>query len=117
MAKELAEILEDLKRKGVSGSAIVDREGGIIESDLPSKAHEETFGIMCATMMGASNSANSELERGSVKRIIVDSKEGKIILSSPGKDVIFSVIVDSSKRLGALFEEINKAVESIKESI
>lgn len=117
MAKELEEILENLKRKGVYGSAIIDREGGIIESDLPSEVHEETFGIMSATIMGASNSANSELERGSVKRIIVDSKEGKIILSSPGKDVIFSVVVDTSEKLGVLFEEINKAVENIKERI
>ncbi len=117
MAKEFEKALENLKRKGVYGSAIIDREGGILKSDLPSEVHEETFGIMCATIMGASNSANSELERGSVKRIIVDSKEGKIILSNPGENIIFSVVVDTSERLGVLFEEINKTVEIIKENI
>ncbi|MFP3871965.1 MAG: roadblock/LC7 domain-containing protein [Candidatus Natronoplasma sp.] len=117
MADEFGDVLENLKRKGVYGSAIIDREGGIITSDLPQEVHEETFGIMCATIIGASNSANSELERGSVKRIIVDSKEGKMIISNPGKDIILSVVVDTSGKLGALFEEINKTVENIKARI
>ncbi|MBS3816433.1 MAG: roadblock/LC7 domain-containing protein [Candidatus Thermoplasmatota archaeon] len=116
MADEFRDILENLKRKGVYGSAVVDKEGGIIESDLPRNVHEDTFGIMCATIIGASNSANSELGRGSVRRIIVDSEEGKVIITSAGEDLLLSVVVDASRKLGTLFEEINKSVETIKES-
>lgn len=116
MADKFGDILENLKKKGVYGSAIVDKEGGIIASDLPGGVHEDTFGIMCATITGASNSANSELDRGSVRRIIVDSEEGKIIITSTKNDLLLSVVVDESRRLGDLFEEINKSIETIKES-
>lgn len=116
MANKFGEILENLKKEGVYGSAIVDKEGGIIASNLPREVHEDTFGIMCATITGASNSANSELDRGSVRRIIVDSEEGKIIITSTEDDLLLSVVVDKSRKLGALFEEINKSIKTIKEN-
>lgn len=116
MANRFGDILENLKEEGVYGSAIVDKEGGIIESDLPRGVHEDTFGIMCATITGASNSANSELDRGSVRRVIVDSEEGKIIITSTKNDLLLSVVVDKSRKLGSLFEEINKSVKTIRES-
>ncbi len=115
MADKFEDILENLEKKGVYGSAIVDKEGGIIASDLPREVHEDTFGIMCATITGASNSANSELERGSVRRVIVDSDEGKIIITSTENDLLLSVVVDKSRKLGALFEEINKSIKIIRE--
>lgn len=109
------EILDDLKIKGISGSAIIDKEGDIIETDLPEVVHEETFSIMCATVFGASTNANSELDRTSVNRIIVESNEGKIIITSVQQDRLLAVVVGDSEKLGVLFDEIKKAVKKIKQ--
>ncbi len=117
MADEFGELLNNLKRKGVYGSALIDREGSIIKSNLPHEVHQETFGIMCATVIGAANSANSELDRGRIRRIIVDSREGKIIINSTEKNVILAVVVDSSEKLGLLFEEINKTINTLREQV
>ncbi len=115
MMEDIDEVLQTLKREGVSGAAIVDKEGNVMESDLPAEVHVETFGIMCATIVGASNSLNSELGRSRVKKTIVDSDTGRIIIADAGEDLVLSVVIGESKRLGVLFDEIENAVERIKQ--
>lgn len=116
MATNFGKVLENLKKEGVYGSAIIDKEGDVLASDLPTEVQEDTFGVMCATVIGASNTVNSEVDRGSVKRVVIDSKKGKIIIASTKMDLLLSVVVSRSQNLGALFEEINNSVKMLKES-
>ncbi len=115
MKAGIKEALGNLKKEGVSGVAILDKEGNVLEGDLPPSVHVETFGIMCATIVGAANSVNSELNRSSVGKTIIDSDQGRIIIANSGKDLVLAVVIGESKRLGVLFEEIENAVEKIKE--
>ncbi|MFW6196152.1 MAG: roadblock/LC7 domain-containing protein [Thermoplasmatota archaeon] len=112
---EMDEIISNLMRKGIRGSAVIDKEGNVYSSDLPRSIHEETFAIMCATIVGASNSANSELDRSRTNKVIIDSKEGHIVIANTKNNLLLTVIVDKKRELGMIFEEIENAVNMINE--
>ncbi len=109
MIDGLKKIIKNLKREGVAGVAIIDKEGNVVDSDLPSTVHVETFGIMCATIVGAANSVNSELDQKSVKKTIIDSEKGRIIMANAGENLVLAVVIEENKSLGVLFDEIEKA--------
>ncbi len=117
MNGKFKDLLKGLKQEGVLGVAAIDKEGNVIESDIPPDAHPETFGIMCATIIGASNSVNSELEHGSVKRTIVDSAKGKLIIANTKTDLILAVVVEKSQRLDVLFDDIDAAAKQMNQLV
>lgn len=113
---EMDEIISNLMRKGIKGSAVIDKEGSVYSSDLPRSVHEETFAIMCATIVGASNSANSELDRSRTNKVIIDSKEGHIVIANSKNNLLLTVIVDRKQQLGNIFDEVENAIKKIDES-
>jgi len=111
--KEYEDIFSELNRHGVLGAALVSREGMVQYSDLPVGVHQETFGIMVATMVGAAKAANSELDRSTPSKVIVDSPEGRVVVVTAGPKNILSVVVDSTFELAPLFKYLNKAVSNL----
>ena len=85
----LQEILENLKNLGsIEACAIASRDGLLMSSDMPEGIMGETFAAMSATMLGAAETAASELDKGLPSRVIVESKSGKLICmgAGPGYD-------------------------------
>lgn len=109
----MKEVLDNLRRDGIIGMAIVDKEGEIITSKLPSQVHEETFGIMSATVIGASSSANSELGRGSVETAVLHSSLGKIVLANTDVGLILCLVTNESFDIQTIFDDIKNAVERL----
>jgi predicted regulator of Ras-like GTPase activity (Roadblock/LC7/MglB family) len=76
----LGKILNDLKLTGgIEASVVASRDGLLIYSNTALKEHAETFAAMSATMLGAAETATTELRKGIPDRIIVESVKGKII--------------------------------------
>jgi len=113
MNNALKEVLKKIKKEGALGVALVDKKGNLIESDLPPDVHDETFGMMSATIIGASCRASPRLSKGCVKRSIVHSKEGNLILSNTEENMILSILVAESKDVDPLLEEIDAALNEI----
>ncbi len=109
------DVLEKLKQEGILGSAVISRDGIVLNSDLPSSTHEETFAIMCATIIGAANTANKELDRSNPDKVIIDSEEGRILIVSAGRNKILSVLVDSTHDLKKIFQSVKKIASEIEE--
>jgi len=110
-----SDVLEKLKQEGILGSAVISRDGIVLNSDLPSSTHEETFAIMCATIIGAANTANQELDRSNPEKVIVDSKEGRILIVSAGRNKILSVLIDSTHDLKTIFQRAKTIASEIEE--
>ncbi|MEF8836077.1 MAG: roadblock/LC7 domain-containing protein [Candidatus Thermoplasmatota archaeon] len=111
----IRKVLRTLKKEGVLGVALVDKKGNLIESDLPPDVHDETFGMMSATIIGASCRASPKLSKGGVERSIVHSKEGNIILSNTEENMILSVLVEESKEIDPFIERVDSALNEISE--
>lgn len=112
----LEKILKDLKNTGgIEASAIASRDGLLIYSDVSKKLHAETFAAMSATMVGAAETATTELGKGIPIRIIVESKDSKIIATGAGQKALLLVMTRPDASLGLILIEVAKSSEKIKE--
>ena len=111
----LEKILNDINNiGGVEASAIASRDGLLICSTIPKKQHAETFVAMSATMIGAAETATTELGKGIPDRIIVESKHGRILGTGAGSKALLLVMTKPDAGLGLVLIEMAKASEQIK---
>lgn len=95
------------------GSAVVSRDGLLISSLLSSGVDAETFAAMSATMVGAAETALSELKKGSMESIMVESEKSKIIATGAGPAALLVAMTSSKVNLGLLLMEMKKTAEVI----
>src|SRR3972149_950102 len=112
----LEEALNNLKNiGGIEASVVASRDGLLIHSTVSRKLHAETFAAMSATMLGAAETATTELGKGIPERIIVESDDGKIIATGAGTKAILLVMTEPDASLGLILIEIAKASEKVKQ--
>ena len=111
----LREILTELNRSaGIYASAIVSRDGLLVMSVMPQDVDAEAFAAMTATMVGAAETAFSELKRGVAERVIVEGTHGKIVALGAGKNAILVSMAEPKATLGLILHQMNKTVEKVK---
>lgn len=112
-AKEtIDKILRNLnKTRGIEVSALLTREGLLINSTMDQNA--DTFAAMSATMFGASVIASKEIGNGNPDRIIVETKNGKLIASGAGPKAMIVVIARKDSTLGQILIDLSKASDQI----
>ncbi len=116
LRERLEGVLKDLKSTGdVLASAIVSRDGLLIACDMTVTVNAEAFAAMTATMLGAAETATSELGIGIPDRIIVESKMGKIVATGAGPKALIVVMTSPKVNLGLVLVQIEKASERVKE--
>ncbi len=116
LREQLERVLKELKSVGdIEASAIVSRDGLLIAADMSKSVNAEAFAAMTATMLGAAETATSELGKGIPDRVIVEGKEGKIIATGAGPKALLVVMTSPKANLGLVLLEVSKASEKIKE--
>ena len=111
----LKKVLMDLNATGeVYASAIVSRNGLLMACEMPSDIDSRTFAAMTATMVGAAETAFSELKKGVAERVIVEGREAKIIAMGAGKKALLVTMSDPRANLGLILLEMEKASEKIR---
>ena len=114
----LQEIVTDLKNLGgIEACAIASRDGLLMSSDMPDGIMGETFAAMSATMLGAAETATTELGKGLPSRIIVESPTAKLICMGAGPKALLVVMAKPDAGLGLILVEVEKTAAKIKEFI
>ncbi len=114
----LQEIVTDLKNLGgIEACAIASRDGLLMSSDMPDGIIGETFAAMSATMLGAAETATTELDKGLPSRIIVESENGKLVCMGAGPKALLVVMTNPDAGLGLILVEVEKTAAKIKEFI
>ena len=109
-------ILEEIIRAGgIEAAAIASRDGLLISSTLSGQLLSERFVAMGATMIGAAETAATELGMGIPDKIITESKNGKIIGTGAGPKALLFVMTSPDASLGLVLIEMKKASEKIKQ--
>ena len=110
----IEEILGDLKKVGgITASAVVTRDGLLVAADVIGEVDAETFAAMTATMTGAAETAMSEIQAGSLDRVIVESETAKIISVGAGPKALLVVLAVSDTPLGLVLLKIGDATHKI----
>jgi len=102
-------VLEDLKTRldGIA-TALVSRDGRVLSADLPEGVYADTFAVMCATMFGAAVAGNTELDRASPVRIVIEGDDSKTIIVRTGGNGLLVAVIDPSVDLPRVLDQVTK---------
>jgi len=107
-------ILISLKKiKGIHGSAIIERYGGIISSTLPGWVNQELIAALATHILKISEKSANELNLGTFLDAIIENERGKLLFYAIG-DKIVSVITTPDAKLGILDMKLRAALEKLK---
>lgn len=113
--KSLDDLLSKLRDDcGAVASAIVGKDGLLISSDIPEGSSAETFGIMSATILGASVTAATELHKRSPNRIVVESSDSKLLIFDLTKRAILVTVVPPEKPVDDLIPYVDEIADEMK---
>jgi len=107
-------LMEFNRSAGAIASALVTRDGILISSVLPEGIDAEAFAAMTATMMGAAETAFSELKAGAAERVIVEGSRVKIVAIGAGENAILVTMASSDAALGLILHQMKKFGEKVK---
>ncbi len=111
----LEKVLSDLGRVGeIEACAIATRDGLLMQANMPAKGDPETFVAMSATMLGAAETASSELGKGVPKRVIVEADDGKLICMGAGPKALVVAMTAPEVGLGLVLVELSKSAEKVE---
>lgn len=112
---ELKPALRSLRSScGSVASAVISRDGLVIAADMPEGVSMETFGIMCATLLGAASTANSELRVGTPQNVIVESEEAKMVVVGAGRKALIVAVLSKKADPALAVKKLSEMAETIK---
>jgi len=116
---ELTELLREMEaiNPNIQGSAIVSFQGLPICSTLSRDVNEGIVSAICAAILSVSKGVVKELDRGDLKRILIEGDEGIIILSKTGPNYILCTLAKSDASLGMFLRYFNNKPPKMKDAV
>lgn len=113
--EKLKDPLDDLKDiQGVTGAAVVRRDGLLIVSNLPQDIDADQLAAMTASTVGSGETASQTLSIGEVQKVTVESEDGKLISTGAGDEGILTILAEPDVNMGLVLVEMKKSVKKIK---
>ena len=108
-------VIKDLKtRIGGIAAALVSRDGLVLYADVPAGVYTETFAIMCATILGAAEKDNTEMNLAPPEKIVIEGNDSKTVIVGSGKKALLVAVVDQSADANRVLAEVGKVAELLK---
>ena len=82
--------------------------------DIPDDVSGETFGIMCATLLGAASTAHSELKVSTPQGIVVESEDAMLIVVGAGRKALIVTAMPREVNCDAARAKLEGLAETIK---
>lgn len=111
----LEEILDKIKQnEGISDAVLVSRSGMHIAGSVPKGAHAETFVAMSAILLGAAETATSELkEKLRIVSIMLENSKVAIGVVSPKAVLVLKADLDEAdEKLLQILQDNSSKLES-----
>jgi predicted regulator of Ras-like GTPase activity (Roadblock/LC7/MglB family) len=82
--------------------ALINRDGGIVVTELPAGISQETFSIMCAAILGAGMTAATELGHAAPHRVILESDDSVLLIQEVGRRAMLVIVFPPELALSEL---------------
>ncbi len=113
----LEELLDEIRSvPSVYEATVISRSGMHIAGDAPKGAHLETFVAMSAILLGAAETATSEL-KDKLQYIVVELTRGKMVLTSAGPRALLVVTAAKDVETGYLATKSLEFANKIEQKI
>lgn len=86
----------------IQGAALVSLDGLPLASQLPEGMDEERVAAMAVAMLSISDRIGSELQRGEVRRVLIEGDQGYCILTSCGEESVLLVLASATAKQGLI---------------
>jgi len=106
-------ILEELLEDPITSAFLVTRDGSLEAAAGFRNIYAETFVAMCATMFGAGETANLELDREEPEYVFLKSDEGCIFISGAGEDHILAVVTQKFQDTETLSQRLEGTIKEL----
>lgn len=111
----LEQILEEIRKvDGVSDAVLVSRSGMHIAGSVPEGAHAETFVAMFAILLGAAETATSELKER-LGDVVIHLDNSMVVIANDGPKAIFVLRTRRDADLGSIRTAIQRYSTKIEE--
>lgn len=109
-------LLADLKSiGGVEACAAASRDGLLIRASMGKEYFVESLVAMSATILGAAETATTQVEKGVPNRVIVESDSGTLIVVGAGPKALLIALAGPDTGLGLILLELEKSAKKLKE--
>jgi len=111
----LASVLTELNGTSadIEASAVISTDGLIMASVLPAALDEDRVGAMSAAMLSLGDRTAQELKRGALEQVLIKGDSGYVLMTYAGNEAVLTVMAKPNARLGLIFLDVKRSVESI----
>ncbi len=113
--EEMVRALRDVAH--AEAVAVINRDGGIVASSLPSSVSPETFSIMCAAILGAGMTAATEFRHAAPHRVVLESKDSTILIQEVGRRAMLVLVVPPERTLEGLSTALGRFVQAAEKEL
>lgn len=112
-------ILDVLKKLGATSGVeicfLVKKDGDIVATAGEDVFVElETFGIMSATIFGAANTANEQMDKEKPSRVVIRSDDGDTVIKEVDDNHLLVIRTRGSENFDIALKNLKKTVEHLR---
>ncbi len=113
--EELVALLRDMQAQNgsITAGAIMSVQGLPIASQLPRNANEGIVSAISAALLSVAQRGCEELERGTMRRLIVEGTGGLFLTQSAGQNSILAILASTDAKLGMIYLDMDKYTKKI----
>jgi uncharacterized protein len=97
----------------IIGAVVVNMDGFVVSSVIPSEVDDELIGGMAAALLGVGERIASDLMRAQMEQVYVRSPKGYVIINAITDQAALVLLVTRDAKLGLVFLELRRVVEEL----
>ena len=98
----------------IEASAVMSRDGLSVASVLGDGVDSDRLGAMCAALLGLADTTAKELNRGTLKQVLLHGTNGFMLITHVGEKAVLAVASKPGTNLGMVFVEAKKTAKKIE---
>jgi len=115
LARNVADQLRGLRTSTpeIIGAVVINMDGFVVSSVIPSEVDEEMIGGMAAALLGVGERIAADLMRAQMEQTYVRSAKGYVIINAITDQSALVLLVTRDAKLGLVFLELRRVVEEL----
>jgi len=112
LARSVADQLRGLRTSTpeIIGAVVINMDGFVVSSVIPSEVDEEMIGGMAAALLGVGERIGHDLMRAEMEQVYVRSPKGYVIINAITPESALVLLVTRDAKLGLIFLELKRAI-------
>ena len=101
--------------RGVTAAAIIDSDGFVTHVRRDFDINTDALGAAVQIAFGSARRASEHVSQGATSLVLVENKDGLVMLAPLSKGFILALVGDSSAMLGAVRFEVKQTIPELNQ--